>query len=131
MTPSQRALLMWEPPPTDEIIVCGALSAGYGSGKSTGAALRFVREILSVPRWHPKGREQRPIAAIIGTKAHQMASTLEPIMERIMPPGLVVYRRRSPPDPHWIWHNGVKMLWRSLYSATGRPYSPCRATGTA
>ncbi|MEO1172673.1 MAG: hypothetical protein AAFX94_11585, partial [Myxococcota bacterium] len=49
--PSQADLYEYEPPPGQDFAMCGLLSAGTGSGKTTGAAHKCAREAMLIPPW--------------------------------------------------------------------------------
>jgi len=111
--PSQADLYMWEPPPGYDFAMCGLLSAGTGSGKTTGAAHKTAQECMMVPPWDPASGEEQPICAVIASTGKALDSSVVPRLRAAFPPGAIKQKRKSP-EWFWVLHNGVKVIFRTL-----------------
>jgi hypothetical protein len=116
LMPSQRELLFWNPPEGTKRAITGSLSISFGTGKTTAAALRFVRTVLEHPPWDPSDRlRQQPCALAIAPTYPLLRFKVLPLLEWAFPPGTILRTIKTPPQV-WYTINGVK-VW--LMSAEG------------
>lgn len=110
--PSQADLYEWEPAPGFDFGMCGLLSAGTGSGKTTGAAHKCALEAMRIEPWDPEGTREQPIVAVIASTGKALESSVMPKLRAALPRGAIRETRVSP-ERYWILHNGVKVIFRT------------------
>lgn len=106
----QRDLLKWTK--KDSLGVCGLLSAAWGSGKTYGAAIKFVYEVLKIPKWEPESGKRQPLAIVLTPTFPNLMSNTLPMLTSLFPPGTIVKRRVSPVR-YWETRNGVRIIFSS------------------
>lgn len=111
--PSQADLYEWEPGEGRDFGMCGLLSAGTGSGKTTGAAHKVAKECMLIDAWDPESGAEQPICAVIASTGKALESSVVPKLKAAFPKNAIKDQKKSP-EWFWILRNGVKVIFRTL-----------------
>jgi len=112
LSAKQRRLVNWVPPASCNFAVTGALSATFGTGKTTAAAARAIAFIFRNANWNPGYGATNPLFVCVGPTSMTVKQNLVPIFEQLLPSELILERRSSPHDV-WLLANGCKLLFLS------------------
>lgn len=89
---------------------------GWGSGKTAGAAMKFLRHVLENP-WSEAYGDGRPLSIVVGATRNVLRDSAFRELERITPASLV-RKKRNLPDWEWEMSNGHKIVFRTFKGMT-------------
>lgn len=100
----------WQPPPEVSHTV-ESLLGGWGSGKTEGAARRFLR-LCAENGWREEYGQAQPIALVAAPTLRILRQATMDTLEKVIPRAAIL-RKRGAPHYEWILVNGVKILFTS------------------
>ncbi len=107
--PHQRKFFDWEPKGR---VSREAVLGGWGSGKTTCAARKFMKRALAL-NWHEGyGQTRRPQAIVMAPSSRILRKATQPAIEELIPREIIMDRKKAP-HPMILLTNGLEISFVS------------------
>lgn len=100
----QKRFFDWE---SKERITIEAMLGGYGSGKTSGAARKFLKRAFAAA-WRPAYGSRVPQAVVMAPTSRILKKATIPALEELLPNDIII-KRRGAPHPMWQLCNGLEI----------------------